>query len=143
MLINLKIASAQHSPKPVQIELSARLPDNIEHACSLDCEYQVQSYGHYYLLKLATKGDIVITCQRCLHEFNHHYSNQTTLAICDSNELAEQLMNDYECISSTNGEIDLNEVLTDELYLFVPDKHLNFEECNKEVQQFINAKEPL
>lgn len=143
MLINLKTIAAQRSLKTIQVELSARLPDNIEHACVLDCEFQIQSYDNYYLLELATKGDIVITCQRCMHEFTHHYSNQTTLAICDSDELAEQLMNEYECISSINGEIDLNEVLTDELYLFVPDKHLDFDECNKEVQQFINAEEPF
>ena len=80
-------------------------------------------------------------CQRCLQEFPHAYSHQTKLAVCKTDELAEKLMETFECTVNYKGEIDLIEVLTDDLHLFSPEKHQNVLECSNEVSQWIGVTE--
>lgn len=82
---------------------------------------------------------LILTCQRCLGEFSYHYSNLTEVAVCDSDETAEKMMNQYDCLVSTN-QVDLQEIVTDELHLYAPEFHFDLNECDHGVDKFISIE---
>lgn len=137
MLINLKTCALNTRSEPVTLTISKRLPANIEAPCTLVCEFQVQSVDNYFLLNLKVEGELTIICQRCLHTFNHHYANSSTLAVCDTDETAERLLPEYESIVATNNQVDLVELLSDELYLYSPEMHPEISQCDRGVEQYI------
>ena len=127
----------------VELALNARLPDFIAQSCRFKCEYHICPVENYHLLTRVVAGllshPLVITCQRCLNDFFYHYDHSTTLAIAYSEELANQLMNvtEYECIVATDNQIDLVEILTDDLYLYLPEKHLDLTQCDAEMSGYV------
>ncbi|MBA2656480.1 MAG: DUF177 domain-containing protein [Tatlockia sp.] len=137
MLVNLKIIAEQDAQQSQDIEISGRLPGHLHSPCVVHCLFQAKAYKDYYLLTLRSDAALTITCQRCLTEFSHQYSNTTELAICDSDETAERMMNHYDCIVS-DYRIDLGEIITDELYLYSPEFHLDIDQCNDEIAKYIN-----
>jgi uncharacterized protein len=144
MLINLRSCALRAQLERVSLEITKRLPANIEPPCSLVCEFQVQAVDHYFLLTLKVEGDITIICQRCLHSFQHHYLNSSVLAVCQTDELAEQMLSQYETIVSKNNELDLVEIVSDELYLYSPELHPDISQCDHDVDKYIRVpKEPI
>lgn len=139
MLIDLKDCAKNSHEQTAHVELVTRLPQQISTPCALDCAYTVEKRDNYFLLHLTAHGEIQLICQRCLASFSYSYQNKTTLAICDSEAYAEQLMNEYECIVSDKNSVDLIEVLTDELHLYCPKNHLNIDECDKEIYNFVKS----
>jgi uncharacterized protein len=133
MMICLKTASNQSAPTRVQLKLSERLPSFIVSDCTLDCEYLVQQFPDYYLLKLDVSGMLTIQCQRCMGVFIYPYDNHTVLAICRDEVTAENLMEQYECIASSENEVDLVSIVTDELHLYAPEKHAELIECTSKM----------
>lgn len=131
MMICLKTASNQSAPTRVQLKLSERLPYYIVSDCTLDCEYLVQRFPNYYLLRLNVSGELSIQCQRCLENFTYPYENQTEVAICRDDLTAESLMEQYECIVAPQNELDLVPIVTDELYLYAPEKHAELIDCTE------------
>jgi uncharacterized protein len=51
--------------------------------------------------------------------------------------MAEKLMSQYDSVVSTNNQVDLLELVTDELLLYAPEFHLDPEECDKSIQKWI------
>jgi uncharacterized protein len=139
MLINLKVCAAKARQQNTTVELKERLPAHIVLPCQVACQFVVKSFYRYYLITLKADSILTLICQRCLKEFTYHYRNQTELAVCDSDKMAEQLMDQYECIVSPNELVDLNELLTDELHLYGPEFHPQVSDCNNEVSRFINT----
>lgn len=137
MLINLRSCTARDQSKLIEIELVERLPENIVTPCTVNCNYEVQSSSDYYLLSMQVKGLIQIECQRCLSTFSYNYDNQTTLAACSSEEMAEKLLSDYETVVAENNQVDLKELIIDELILNCPKKHLDINDCDSDVERFI------
>ncbi len=133
MMICLNTISNQSEPTHVQLNLTERLPFFIISDCVVDCDYMVQRFDDYYLLSLKVSGELLIQCQRCLGEFQHHYVNQTELAICRDERVAEKWMAHYECIVSGHSEVDLTSIITDELYLYAPEKHAELIECTSKM----------
>jgi uncharacterized protein len=138
MLINLKTYAAINEQQSLMIEIQDRLPGHLCSPCLINCLFKVKPFKNYYLITLKCDSILTVVCQRCLGEFAHHYSNQTELAICDSDETAENMMSDYECIVS-NSQVNLQELLTDELYLYAPQFHLDFKDCDHETDVFISV----
>lgn len=115
---------------PFNIIIDKRLPVFIPDALELTCYFSVLKYKDYYVLDLEVFGDVNIVCQRCLQTFIHSYKNKLGIAVCTSDAKAEELMSSsYECIVASDNTIDLVEVLTDELHLFCPEKHINITDC--------------
>ena len=141
MNICLKTCSRYPDAQQVDIQLSERLPFYIVSDCKVHCDYFVKSFPGYYTLTLDVSGILPIHCQRCLDEFKHHYVNHTELAICRDDTIAEQLMDEYECIVSDQLEIDLHEIITDELHLYVPEKHTDLIDCHSEITSMIGNNE--
>lgn len=141
MLINLKTAAnlaIQHSA----LEITQRLPQQVQPPCKLACDYSVSQRDNYYLLNLAVDGVVVVNCQRCLHDFNYHYINSTEIAICNTEAQADELMSRYECIVSDAPTLDLSELITDELHLYLPQNHEDTTLCDPLITSFIGKKDP-
>lgn len=139
MLINLKTHATNTKPGNIHANINDRIPANIKGPCSLNCNFSVSAMNDYFLLNLDVQAELIIICQRCVSEFPYHYENKTTLAICHSDARAEELANDYECIVSQHGEVDLIELLTDELHLYTPEFHSDFNDCDREIGRFIGS----
>jgi uncharacterized protein len=133
MNICLKTAAAHSASQQVSITVSERLPYHIVSDCTLNCDYFVRAFADYYVLTLEVSGIIPIHCLRCLEVFKYNYSNHTELALCRDEAMAENLMESYECIVCNQDEADLACILTDELHLYVPEKHPDLIDCNHEI----------
>lgn len=140
MNICLKTYAKQTGRQQVITSIQQRLPDRISPPCELICDFQVDAQTDYYLVTLDVRSELVITCQRCLGQFQHVYNNHTELAVCSDEAMAERLMGRFESIVAPNCEIDLTDVLTDELYLFSPEKHLDYADCDQAISRLINEK---
>lgn len=139
MNICLKSLARQNAPQHANITLQARLPEYIRAPCELSCDYYAVSYNTYYLLMLDIVGRLSLTCQRCLKPFYYDYKNNTKLAVCGNDSMAEILLEQYECVVSADYHVDLIDILTDDLYLFLPEKHLNSSDCDTAVSGFITS----
>jgi uncharacterized protein len=135
MKISLKNDAREAGSKQFVIHLKERLPERITSPCELSGDFSVLNRGDYYLLSLHVKGTLVVTCQRCLDVFEHLYDHQSEIAICADDALAETLMKQFECIVALQDEIDLVDIVTDGLHLYVPEKHSDIMECNNEMKK--------
>ena len=143
MNICLKTYAKQDEPQQIVITLQERLPERIIRPCEFTCIFHVVSYGDYYLLTLDIVGALAVKCQRCLSVFEHEYCNQSKLAVCRTDTVAEALMEHFECVVAENDEIDLLDILADELHLFSPEKHNNYMDCNNEISQLIGGQDEI
>ena len=133
-----EIAKQEQQTKAVTVD--ERLPDFLLSPCLLNVTYHVEAKDDFYLIHLKVTGDLKILCQRCMQEFNLSYDNHTTIAVCRSDERAEQLLEHYECIVSSNWQVDLQELIIDELHLYVPQFHPAINDCDSEINQFLTGQ---
>lgn len=133
MIICLKTCSTHNLPQRATIKLSERLPIHIVSDCTLNCDYFVRNCAEYYVLTLDVSGIIPIRCLRCLEVFKYDYQNHTELALCRDEAMAEELMEEYECVVCDPKEVDLVCILTDELHLYIPEKHPDLIDCNHKI----------
>lgn len=129
MKICLKSHARQQSPETVVLHIKDRLPEHLALPCTLTCTFHVDACSDYYLLTTDVRGTVGVTCQRCLGDFQHDYSHQTQLAVCANDAIANDAMSQHECMVAEGSQVDLIEVVTDELNLFMPEKHLDLDAC--------------
>lgn len=137
MKICLKTYAKQAGSQTVVIRVQERKPERVNSPCELTCVFKVEACSDYYLLTLNVSATLEIACLRCLGGFQHEHTNLTQLAICANEEIAESLMASFECIVVNNYQIDLIDIVTDELHLFLPEKHQDIEECDREMSGLI------
>lgn len=141
MRINLR-SFVNKEPVSASFTITERLPYYVNAPCLVDCIYQLEKEDDYYLLILQLKIKANITCQRCLSSFEDEYQHETKIALCRREQRAEQLLSKFDTIVIPEDEIDLLELITDELNLNLPELHLNIENCNPEMKDFlISGKE--
>jgi len=131
---------AKQGKKTEALILKERLPDYVFSPCQLKATYQVESQGNFYLVRLSVSGDLRLCCQRCMDEFTFNYDNDVAIAVCRSDERAEQLLEYYECIVAINDEISIEDLVVDELYLYAPMFHPASDDCNSEINQILTEK---
>lgn len=136
----LKTAAKQEQAQSITFSLHERLPERVLGPCLMHCDIHVARSGHYYVATLNVRSDMTLVCQRCLEAFPFFYENQTNLAVCTNDETAESLMELHECLVAPDGQMDLIDVLTDELHLFVPEKHLKIEDCDVNISQWLGLQ---
>lgn len=129
MKLNLKELVNKPEKGTSTIEIKERLPFHIEHPCTVQVTYSVESIDDFYLIHLNTEASLRITCLRCMQAGVIPYQNTSAIAVCSNDARAEQLLADYECLVSPSFLIDLTETLTDELHLYSPQFHLDYREC--------------
>lgn len=131
---------AKHGPQTKTITVSERLPEFITAACEMRVTYQVEAKDDFYLIHLHVGGKLPLRCQRCMEEFNYPYDNNTIIAVCRSDERAEMLLEQYECIVSGNFQVNLDDLIVDELHLYAPQFHPEITDCSSEINQFLAEK---
>ncbi len=122
------------------LTVNERLPVFLIAPCQLTVSYHVEAKDDYYLIHLKVSGNVTSVCQRCMQEFPTSYENHTIIAVCRSDERAEQLLELYECIVSSNWQVDLGELVVDELHLYAPQFHPDINDCDSEINQFLTGK---
>lgn len=138
MLIDLKASAQSHHTHTASFEINERLPSFLEGPCVVACQYVIEKRQDFYLISLQTAADLSLICQRCLQTFKHAYTNNTELAVFESEELAEKHMSEYECFVAKTRQIDLVELVTDELYLYCPTMHVDTQVCDDEVGRYLS-----
>jgi uncharacterized protein len=131
---------AKQSQHTKTMLIKERLPDFINTLCQVDVTYQVEAKDNFYLINLRVQGELNISCQRCMNEFQLSYDNPTVIAVCRNDERAEQLLEHYECIVSSNWQVELEDLVSDELHLYVPQFHQEINECDHEINQFLTPQ---
>lgn len=137
MKVCLKTSAKQAGARTVIVRVEERKPERVRSPCELTCEFKVEDCSDYYLVTLDITGMLEIACQRCMVDFPHEHTNQVKLAVCANDDIAETLMSCFECIVANDSRIDLIDILTDELHLFLPEKHQNIADCDREVSGLI------
>lgn len=138
MRFNLQDLVKKAEKTVLEVKISDRLPSFISEPCTVSLSFSLKKQDDYYLLHLKTEAKLDISCQRCSHNFQIPYQNETELAICNNEARAETLLSLYECIVAENDQLSLEDIITDELYLYAPQFHPNAQDCDKIVQQFIS-----
>ena len=138
-MLNLLDLAKQNQHSQTLI-ITERLPDFLPAPCTVTVLFQVEAKDDFYLINLHVKGELHIVCQRCLSEFVHPYDNQTVIAVCRSEERANQLLEQYECIVSSNCQVALDDLVSDELHLYVPQFHPDLNDCDSEIRQILEQK---
>ena len=131
---------AKQSQHNKHLVINERLPQFIVAPCKVYVTYHVEMKDDFYLIHLRVTGDLTITCQRCMQEFHLSYDNPTILAVTRNDDRSEQLLEHYECIVSSNGQVDLEDLVIDELHLYAPPFHQEINECDREVNQILTGK---
>ncbi|KGP63923.1 metal-binding protein [Legionella norrlandica] len=131
---------AKQGQQESEVALSERLPSFIRPVCHLKAIYHVEAKEDVYLIHLNVQGNLSIICQRCMDDFTVGYENSTVIAVCRNDERAEQLLSQYECVVSSNWQVDLNELIIDELHLYAPQFHSDFNECNSEINEILTGE---
>jgi uncharacterized protein len=138
MLHLSEIAKQGQQTRVVRVE--ERLPVFLTSPCHMNVTFHIEAKDDFYLIYLKAAGNLNIVCQRCMQEFCFPYDNETIIAVCRSDERAEQLLAQYECIVSSNGSLDLNDLVIDELHLYAPQFHPDLADCGDEINQILTTK---
>lgn len=131
---------AKHGQQTKELVIHERLPHFISAPCVLHVSYHVDAEDDFYLLHLQVSGSLMVMCQRCMQEFVQPYDNVTVIAVARSDARAEQLLAHYECIVSSNWQVDLETIVVDELYLYAPQFHEEIDACDQEINQYLTRK---
>lgn len=131
---------AKQTQHTKELTVNERLPAFLSAPCHLSVSYQVEAKDNFYLIHLGVRGELTIICQRCMEEFLFPYDNHTIIAVCKNDDRAEQLLAHYECIVSASGEVALEDLVIDELHLYVPIFHSAIKDCDSEINQILSPQ---
>lgn len=135
LITEKKIREALQQAKPTsptiqhaEFRLSERLPPFIKAPCNVVCHFSFAREADYYLLHMEVDAELIITCQRCLSDFNYLYHNSVIIALCTSEAIADRIMTHYESVVLAPS-INLDDLIIDELFLYAPQKHESDKHC--------------
>ena len=131
MKIDLKKKSLMNRSEQFQVIINERLPSYIPEPVELTCSYEVKQEGRVLILNLMQRGLIKTECQRCLSAFDHEFSLESEMAVCRSEEIARQYQDSFDVIVAPDDNIELDDILIDNLYLFSASFHNNLELCDR------------
>lgn len=137
MLYDLQYLAKKNECEQLELIIQERLPCHLVPPCKIQCGFTVSYQGKYYLINFDINSHLNLICQRCLKPFDYHYNRVVEIAVTDSEKTADEVMGQYECVVAKNFHVDFTELLTDELYFGIPECHLNVQECDPEVDQFL------
>ncbi len=141
MIRSLKTLAKQAEPSQMTLTLSERLPSFIHAPCLMACEFQVDKRSNYYHLSLSVHGKATVICQRCLAEFEYEYDQESQLALCLDDQVAEKMMSSMDCIVHPEDDLDLVSIVTDELHLFCPEKHEDPHDCDDATRRYLQSQD--
>jgi len=110
MKIYLKNVTDLPEEKIIQIIVSERLPAVMCEPSMVQCSYSIHKKRSKYFFKMHLSGSIQLECQRCLSVWRYAYEN-------------EHILEEDELMIDAEMRIDLVDIVTDDLHLFLPEKH--------------------
>ncbi len=131
MKLDIKKLANKGRSQDCSIVLDDRLPSFVDGPVELKFSYNVESRGDYYLLQLEESADVHLVCQRCADTWIYPYHQTHELVICANETVAEKYQLLYDVVVFSDLIMDINEVLIDNLHLFLPKKHEKVDQCNK------------
>ncbi|KTC97478.1 metal-binding protein [Legionella geestiana] len=139
MKIVLKSFARETSATAWTVTLTERLPGFVEAPLELSGTLSVRAVEGYYLLNLRGEGVLSITCQRCMEVTARNWPFDICLAVAANDDAAERLMEQFEVIVAESGELNLQDLLTDELHLSAPRFHENEADCRAVLDTLSNV----
>lgn len=80
-----------------------------------------QDLQYRYIISLEVKGDLPLTCQRCLEEFTFSIDKKLELIALNSIDNISNREGDFEpVILDDSGRVNLYEIISDEVILSIP-----------------------
>ena len=111
--------------------IDKRLPPQATDPCQVHAVLKVHGKKEdYFRLDLSINGKLSIKCMRCMKTFDWLFDEAITVAVCDTEQKAEALMSEYECMVSHNYHIEPVDVITDSLNLMAPEIHPDLSACD-------------
>lgn len=110
--------------QPYQLTITDRLPLHLIAPASLSCQWELTPLSGAERLTLTLSGSLEIECQRCLSAFTLPYQHEVQIALCKNSDAMMHYETQYECLLLNELPDSLAELVTDELHLSVPEKHL-------------------
>lgn len=105
------------------VVLESNLPQHFIGPFKADCRYEISEKGSWVSFQYSFKSTIHFQCQRCMDNASALLDVSNTIAICFNEGDAERLMSDFEVVLSSNANIELESIISDELHLSAPIKH--------------------
>lgn len=76
-------------------------------------------------LLISIQGSLAVYCVKCGDFFSHAFDINNNFEIIDDIEKPMEADSAYEQVLASNGELNLTEIVTDELLLSLPQRHIN------------------
>lgn len=106
-----------------------RMPSHVESIGVVHCQYELIKQPDHYQLKLMTQCELTLCCQRCMDSFNYEYQNKTEIGLCDSDKIAEKIMESLDPVVLKGATIPFETLILDELHLYLPLFHQHENLC--------------
>lgn len=135
-MLNL-VETVKQGPRLEILHLTERLPRFLISPCIMRVSYHAEVKDNVYLLHLDVSGVLNVICQRCMENFAAPYQNKTTLAVCADETEAQRLLENYEPIVAPRGQVNLEDLTIDELYLYAPSFHPMVTECDERINNLL------
>lgn len=112
-----------HLKPTLDVLLKDRLPTHIVSPCAIHCEWKLDSYSNHLILSLKLTADLNLLCQRCGQAFSYPFYHENQIAFCHNQNTLEKLLPEMDCLLIEELPGEITELITDELHLYVPEKH--------------------
>jgi uncharacterized protein len=114
----------------IKVVLDDRLPSYVIDSIEMTFSYEVEKEGPLYILTIHEKACPKIQCQRCMEECSQPFEHTSQIAICGSDEIAQQYQSAYDLIVASDFIIEINDILIDDLHLYLPNFHKKIDQCH-------------
>ena len=130
--MKIDIRKKANSPKSedINIILEDRLPHYVLEPIEMMFSYEVEKEGPLYLLTIYENAHPKIQCQRCMEECSQPFEHTSKIAICGSDEIAQQYQSAYDLIVAPDFIIEINDILIDDLHLYLSNFHKKIDQCH-------------
>lgn len=130
MKIDLRKKLNAAKSEEIKLLIKERLPHFVASDVEMSFTYEVAQQGPLYLLNIDEKASISVICQRCMGEFEQPFEHQSQIAICATDKMAQQYQSLYDVIVISDLIVNIEDILVDDLYLYLPNNHKNIDLCN-------------
>ncbi|NBX84093.1 MAG: metal-binding protein [Gammaproteobacteria bacterium] len=114
----------------IKVILEDRLPSFVIEPIEMTFSYEVEKEGPLNLLTIHEKAYPKIQCQRCMEECSQPFEHTSQIAICSSDEIAQQYQSSYDLIVASDFILEINDILIDDLHLYLPNFHKKIDQCH-------------
>lgn len=129
--MKIDIRKKVNLPKSDEIKLilDERLPYYVLEPIEMSFSYEVIKEGSIYILTVYEYAQPKVQCQRCMEDTVQPFEHESKIAICGSEEIAQQYQSGYDLIVSPDFIIEIKDILIDDLHLYLSNFHKKIDQC--------------